>query len=204
MPRRIKTVQLLLAALALHVPGDVVECGTNAGGTAALQVSVLLRFSRSRLFFGADSFQGLPAPTAYDAIANPTAKAAWRRGTYSVSRGRFNHTLNSVNVHVPSRIRVLEGFFADTLPAAPIGEIAFLRLDGDLYASTMDALNALYEKVSIGGFIYVDDYAGAGCRRAITEFRSARGIATPLVKIDEDPSRGLIDNFEAVWWQKER
>ena len=46
------------------------------------------------------------------------------------------------------QVRVLEGFFADTLPAAPIGAIAFLRLDGDLYTSTIDALNALYDKVS--------------------------------------------------------
>ena len=37
------------------------------------------------------------------------------------------------------RVRFLEGWFADTLPMAPIEQLAVLRLDGDLYESTMDA-----------------------------------------------------------------
>lgn len=97
-----------------------------------------------------------------------------------------------------------------------IGPIAFLRLDGDLYASTMDVLAALYDKVIPGGFLYFDDWGsfvrplrcGAvrsaestpqnGCRRAIEEFRSTRSIAAEIQYIHEWPGTGV----EAVWWQK--
>jgi Macrocin-O-methyltransferase (TylF) len=72
-------------------------------------------------------------------------------------------------------------------------QLAVLRLDGDLYESTMDALVPLYDKVSTGGFVIVDDdYSCAPCGRAIDEFRATRGISTPLQKIDE----------QSVFWRK--
>ncbi|KAI9011504.1 hypothetical protein BC832DRAFT_550878 [Gaertneriomyces semiglobifer] len=85
------------------------------------------------------------------------------------------------DAHDTKRLEVLKGWFSDSLPHAPIKRISYLRLDGDLYASTMDALTALYDKVSIGGFVYVDDYGSFnGCREAIYEFRTKRGIVDPL------------------------
>jgi O-methyltransferase len=62
-----------------------------------------------------------------------------------------------------------------------------LRLDGDYYESTMDALVPLYDKVSPGGYVIVDDYGEASwtyCRQAIEDFRAARGIAEPMVRVD--------------------
>ena len=35
----------------------------------------------------------------------------------------------------------IKGFFKDTLPDAPIEQLAILRLDGDLYESTMDGIS---------------------------------------------------------------
>ena len=47
-----------------------------------------------------------------------------------------------------------------------------LRLDGDMYASTMDALEPLYDKVSPGGFVIVDDYgAMPACAEAVHDYR---------------------------------
>ena len=83
------------------------------------------------------------------------------------------------------QVQFLKGWFCDTLPTAPIEKLAVLRLDGDLYESTMDGLNALYDKVSPGGFIIVDDYGDfEPCHRAITEFRQARNINDPIEVID--------------------
>jgi len=77
--------------------------------------------------------------------------------------------------------------FRDTLPVAPIRKLAILRLDGDMYASTMDALNALYAKVSKGGYVIVDDYnCWPHCKKAVDEFRTAHGINAEIVKIDDD------------------
>jgi O-methyltransferase len=83
-------------------------------------------------------------------------------------------------------VRFLKGWFKDTLATAPIKEIAMLRLDGDMYESTMDALNPLYSKVSAGGFIIVDDYGLPEdcCRRAIHDFRDTHGVTEPIIDID--------------------
>ena len=92
-------------------------------------------------------------------------------------------------------MRFLEGWFKDTLAIAPINQLAVLRLDGDLYESTMDALNPLYDKVSVGGFVIVDDFFSCPpCGRAIHDFRESHSIHEPLVGIDE----------QSVFWRKEQ
>src|SRR4030095_4998879 len=65
----------------------------------------------------------------------------------------------------------LKGWFKESLPKAPIGSLAILRLDGDMYESTSDALNNLYFKLSIGGFCIIDDYFLEGCKKAVDDFR---------------------------------
>ena len=83
-------------------------------------------------------------------------------------------------------VRFVKGWFSESLPKAPIQQIAVLRLDGDHYSSTMDALNSLHSKLSRGGYVIIDDYTlFAGCRAAVTEFRAAHGITSELIPIDE-------------------
>src|SRR5262249_51251722 len=83
------------------------------------------------------------------------------------------------------QVRFLPGWFRDTLPRAPIARLAVLRLDGDLYESTIQALEALYDRVSAGGYVIVDDYGNvAGCRQAVPGFRAARGIREAIRPID--------------------
>ena len=87
----------------------------------------------------------------------------------------------------------LKGFFSDTLPKAPIQKLSILRVDADLYQSTMDVLRSLYSKLSSGGYAVFDDYQNLpDCRRAIDEFRSSQGITEEICRIDE----------RAVYWQK--
>lgn len=91
------------------------------------------------------------------------------------------------------QVSFLEGWFKDKLPEAPIDTLAVLRPDGDLYESTMDALNPLCAKVARGGFIIVDDYyALQQCGRAVNDFRAAHSIADPMHKIDD----------QSVYWRK--
>jgi hypothetical protein len=90
------------------------------------------------------------------------------------------------------RVMFLEGWFKDTLPTAPVGQLALLRLDGDLYESTRDALQALYDKVSVGGFIIIDDYFLPVCRKAVQDFRAQRGITDEILEID----------WTGVYWRK--
>lgn len=78
----------------------------------------------------------------------------------------------------------LKGWFKDTLPGAPIDSLAIMRLDGDMYSSTMDALNSLYPRLSPGGFCIIDDYALAGCKAAVDDSRAGHNIRAEVVTID--------------------
>ena len=87
----------------------------------------------------------------------------------------------------------MKGFFSETLPKLNAGPFALIRLDGDMYESTYVALKCLYPKVSIGGFVIIDDYgAVAQCRQAVEDYRSRTNISDAMHQID----------FTGVWWQK--
>ena len=175
------------------VPGDLVETGVWRGGAAIFMRAVLEAYGdRHRQVWLADSFQGLPAPDA---------------GKYPADAGDQHHSL-SPYLAVPAeivkanfaryglldgRVHFLEGWFRDTLPTARVGQIAVLRLDADMYESTIEALHYMYDKVSPGGFVIVDDYGALpNCRRAVDDFRSSRDSREPLIAID----------WTGVYWRK--
>lgn len=87
----------------------------------------------------------------------------------------------------------VKGYFADTLPGLDTAALSLLRLDGDLYDSTHDALTHLYPKLSPGGYCIIDDYASfTDCRRAVDDYRQAHDITEPMIEVDA----------HAVYWQK--
>jgi hypothetical protein len=135
-----------------------------------------------RVVWAADSFEGLPVPSlpqdeGYDFSASVMPILA-------ISLEEVQENFRRYGL-LDDQVRFLKGWFCDTLPTAPIKQLAVLRLDGDLYESTMDGLNALYHKVTPGGFIIVDDYGDfEPCRRAIHEFRDRHGITDTIEQID--------------------
>jgi hypothetical protein len=76
------------------------------------------------------------------------------------------------------RVQFLVGWFEDTLPTATIERLAVLRLDGDMYSSTHHVLSALYPRLSVGGYVIVDDYYLDTCRAAITDYRAQHAKTT--------------------------
>ena len=102
----------------------------------------------------------------------------------AVSRPRVQALFERLGL-MDERVRFVEGWFNETLLQAPIGRIAVLRLDGDYYESTLTPLQALYDRVSPGGFVIIDDYGLLEpARRAVNEFRGANGVSAPLMDID--------------------
>jgi O-methyltransferase/8-demethyl-8-(2,3-dimethoxy-alpha-L-rhamnosyl)tetracenomycin-C 4'-O-methyltransferase len=171
-------------AIADGVPGDFIETGVWRGGACILLRAVLKAHGiADRRVFVADSFEGLPPPDP----ANYPADAGdvhYQLDELAVSIEQVKSNFAKYDL-LDEQVVFLKGWFKDSLPIAPIDRLAVLRLDGDMYESTMDGLKNLYDKVSPGGFIIVDDYGCvAGCKAAITDFRRDRGITEPIIDID--------------------
>lgn len=191
--KRMANLRLLAENVLFHrIPGDFIETGVWRGGACIFLKAVLAAYGvADRRVWAADSFAGLPPPngSAYPADAGDTfhTYAELAVPLEEVKRNFERYGL------LDDRVIFLKGWFRDTLPDAPTGPLAILRLDGDMYESTMDALTNLYERVSPGGYVIVDDYRVVdGCRKAVDEFREQHGITDTIIEID-----GV-----GVYWQK--
>ncbi len=174
------------------VVGDLIETGVWRGGAAIFMRAVLKAYGvTDRYVWVADSFEGLPPPNTgkYPYDAGDTLHEA-RELAVSLEEVKANFERYGL---LDNQVRFLKGWFRDTLPAAPIERLAVLRLDGDMYQSTMDALVNLYPKLSEGGYVIVDDYGAIpACRQAVNDYRSANAITEEIHDID----------WTGIFWQK--
>ena len=56
--------------------------------------------------------------------------------------------------------------------------------DTDDPQEVRDVLDAVYDRIVPGGFVVIDDYGNPECRAVVDGFRSERGVAEPLERID--------------------
>jgi hypothetical protein len=173
------------------VPGDLVEAGVWRGGAAIFMRAVLKAYNvTDRLVWAADSFEGLPTPDAgrFPLEARARKGAIIQRGFRDLAVGveEVRRNFQAYDL-LDEQVRFLKGWFKDTLPTAPIRALAVIRLDGDFYESTMDGLCGLYDRLSTGGYVIVDDYGQDSwtyCRKAVDDFRRERQIDDPIVPVD--------------------
>jgi O-methyltransferase len=178
------------------IAGDFIETGVWRGGACIFMACLLKKHKElNRKIFVADSFEGLPPPDAEK---------------YPQDKGDILYTFDHLRVSVPAvkenfvkydalgdNVIFIKGFFEDTLPGAPIDKLAILRLDGDMFSSTWQTLDALWKKLVPGGFILVDDYGGIpACKEAVEAFRSLHNITSPVLYSDK-----LEDKY-GVYWRK--
>jgi hypothetical protein len=181
---RLKNLRLLVKEILDNgIPGDFIETGVWRGGTCIyLRALLAVRDVTDRTVWVADSFEGLPAPDKNYPPDGESTLHTYKELAVPLEEVKANFAKYGL---LDSRVQFLKGWFKDTLPTAPIEQLALLRLDGDLYESTIQSLDSLYDRVSVGGFIVVDDYGAIeGCRRAVEDFRAEHGITTPLQQID--------------------
>ena len=187
---RLLNLQELVKDIAdQDIEGDFFEAGVWKGG-ASIYLSALNNAycEGKKDIWLADSFEGLPKSSLdqdleFDFTIYPEL---------SISMEQVIQNFKNYNV-LNDHIHFLKGWFKDTLPHASVEKIALLRLDGDLYESTMDILNNLYDKVVPGGYIIVDDYSLDCCKEAIADFRNSRGISDEIIEID----------WTGVYWKKQ-
>jgi O-methyltransferase len=153
------------------VPGDLVEAGVWRGGMSAAMAEALP--GRTSVLF--DSFEGLPELGVEDA-GTPEQVPQGMKIDEAITRATVARSGQSFEIR--------QGWFADTVPkyAAEGPAVAVLRLDGDLYESTMVCLEHLYPLVASGGLVIIDDYGGVftGCTRAVHDYLSETRSAVPI------------------------
>jgi len=182
--KRLDNLQMCIESV-IHedVHGDLIETGVWRGGGSIFMRGVLKAYDVvDRKVYAADSFMGLPPP-------DPEK--------YPEDKGDLHHQIDYLRVSLEEvkanfkkynllddQVVFLKGWFKETLPRAPIDHLAVVRLDGDMYESTMDALACLYPKLSIGGYLIVDDYVLDNCRAAVHDFRKFNRITEAIQDID--------------------
>jgi O-methyltransferase len=173
------------------IPGDLIETGVWRGGCSIFMRAVLAaRRDPNRTVWVADSFQGLAAPDL-EAYSDELATDLSAFDVLAVPLDQVQKNFRRYGL-LDERVRFLPGWFKDTLPTAPIEQLALIRLDGDYYESTITALTHLYPKLSRGGFVIVDDYSIPACAKAVADFRARTGEASAIHSIDLD----------ATYWRK--
>lgn len=193
LPRLTNLQSCIEIVIKDKIPGDFIETGVWRGGACIFMQSILKKYDElGRKVFLADSFEGLPKPDPKN---------------YPADEGDILHSFDQLRVSVSevkknfekygvwdSNIVFIKGFFEDTLPDAPIDTLAILRMDGDMFSSTWQTLQSLWKKLSVGGFILIDDYGAIpACQKAVDEFRAENGIASPISWADR----------MGVYWRKE-
>jgi len=165
------------------VEGHLIETGVWRGGACIFMRAVLIAYGiADRKVFVADSFEGLPKPDDRKYPADKGDKHYIH--TYlAVSKEDVENNFRKYNL-LDDQVVFLKGWFKDTLPNAPIEKLSILRLDGDMYGSTMESLEYLYPKLSNGGFCIIDDYALRGCQMAVHDYRSKYQINSEMKEID--------------------
>lgn len=181
---RLDNIQAVLEIILREdVPGDLIETGVWRGGSCILMRAILKAYGdTNRRLFVADSFAGLPKPDTERCPADTNDKH-FTHDFLAVSQQQVEDNFRKYGL-LDEQVVFLKGWFKDTLPTAPIKSLALMRLDGDMYESTMDALTSLYDKLSPGGFCIIDDYSLPGCHAAVDDFRNRKHIREPLQHID--------------------
>jgi|GEM_PF-2431784 len=158
------------------IPGALVDCGVSNGGSTAIMAAA----APSRVVWAFDSFEGLPTPSTRDG----TNAAAWAASCL----GRKENVIEAFQrFAATTQLRIVKGWFEETLPAEPdkVGPIALLHADGDWYDSVRLTLETLYENLSPGGYVVIDDYSvWSGAHQAVDEFRAKRRVDAPLLRAE--------------------
>lgn len=177
-----------------NIKGDLLEAGTYAGGCGLIMSYANKKLSMNKKIWLMDSFEGIPSSdnTKYGYSNNESHS----EGEFSVSLEQVQQTFKELELE--DNVKFVPGWFKDTALVIPIKELSLLRFDGDLYSSTLEILENLYNKVSLEGFVIIDDYCLASCKEAVIEFILNRDLDVKLI----NPYLNNITNPCGIYWRK--
>lgn len=165
------------------IPGDFVETGVWRGGACILARHIYKTANSTKKVWVYDSFEGLPQPDA-EKYPHDSGDSHWTISELSISLEQVQNNFKIFS-ELDDNVEFVKGWFRDTMPVNKIQNISVLRLDGDMYESTIDPLEYLYPKLSSGGYCIIDDYRqGYGAYQAVNDYREQNNITEPMQIID--------------------
>lgn len=203
------------------VTGDVLELGVARGASLLTTGLILEEVGSSRKVLGIDTFSGFPETSPEDEFdqfyalfesglitrehlesAELNRELVLNRGGGSLpttlsTSGDFSETSMSFilekiqGLGLGSRIKVQKADLSQGLPVS--GPFSLVLLDLDLYLGYANTLDDLYDRLSPGGSIYLDEYYSLkfpGPRLAVSRFQ-LRNPSAELVRLSD-------------WWDFER
>lgn len=183
----------VIDTISNQIEGDLIETGVWKGGACILMRALLkqLNISDKKVWL-ADSFSGLPEPNINEYPQDKDINLHLF-SELAISLEEVKANFSKYNL-LDDQVKFLKGWFKDTMPNAPIEKLSILRLDGDMYESTIDVLFHLYPKLSVGGYCIIDDWGAVeACRIAVEDYRKVFGCNEPIQQID----------WTGVFWKKE-
>jgi len=179
--KRMHNIRVLAQDLfSRGIMGDFIETGVWRGGAAIFMAAILQAYNvQDRKVWVCDSFEGLPPPS----MPQDAGDTHYLNPDLAISLAEVRSNFVKYNL-LTHHVQFVKGFFKDTLHLIPAREFALIRLDGDMYESTIQSLESLYPRLNSGGFVIIDDYGLDICRQAVDDYRRSNNIISPLIKID--------------------
>ena len=175
-----------------NIEGDMIETGVWRGGACIFMAGLNKYYKTGKKVYVADSFEGLPPPTP-DKYPDDKGDNLYTYKSLAVSIEEVKKNFSKYDL-LDENVKFIKGFFKDSLKNTDIKKLSILRLDGDMYESTIQVLEHLYDKVDKGGYIIIDDYGCIpACAKAVEDFRKRRNINTELLVVD----------WTGRYWKKE-
>ena len=158
-PRNLYNIFLILKYFLPKVAaGNIVEFGSNKGGTALFMAAAAKRFLPSSKVFALDTFSGMPKTDSRIDLHNA---------------GDFSDVdLPALRDHARraglNNLEFIQGRFEDTYPkrSGDIGQISFNHIDCDIRSAVAYAYDATKPFMAKGGYIVFDDALYSSCMGA--------------------------------------
>ena len=164
-----------------NIEGDFIETGVWRGGASIFARKYFELYGMNKKVFVADSFRGLPPPKVKEDEGDPHHTIDFLRVSLAQVKNNFE-----MYGALDESVIFLEGWFEDTLPNNPqIEKLSILRMDGDMFKSTMDVFDSCYHKVVSGGRVIIDDYCIPNCKNAVEKFRKDNSFDEPMTVVDQ-------------------
>lgn len=151
--------------LDLDIAGDVVELGCYKGMTS-LEIQKILQ-PTNKILYVYDSFSGLPVKVAKD---QSPAGVQFKAGELPASKQDVIKLFKQHGIKLPV---IKKAWFNELTKHDIPSAISFAFLDGDFYESILDSLTLIWDRLSKGAVVLVDDYqneALPGAQKAVDEW----------------------------------